>query len=335
MTFGYKGRWFGPDGQFGKAKGTMTFAPGTFFSQTATGTVQAILDTNTSSLVLLDKGGIQGTRKQAYPGDFKGSLAAIITTSGMGDLPSYGSGTGKLGTADVTMKMQGVVAGQPGAALAGVMDVQMKVDGNALPKFAGPVALDPATGMLSAQGSTSINLGAGATANLSASWIQAPKGSGIKTDSFMVTADGGKFDQVRDAQTNVALISSTVPMTGHLKGVNAGPISADFKLTSTITDPSVHFPQNVQGRAAATMVGVVAGNPGGDKNGIAQAVINLKDKPTGTVNPQALAGTVNITPSGQMQAVLNGANPAIKPASPVVVPATQTGTVTVTPKPGS
>ena len=103
-------------------------------------------------------------------------------------------------------------------------------------------------------------------------WLQAPKGSGIKTDSFMVSADGGKFDQVRNAQTNTALISSAESLTGHLKGVNAGPISADFNLTSTITDPSVHFSQNVPGKAAATMVGVVAGNPGGDKNGIAQAV---------------------------------------------------------------
>jgi FecR protein len=333
MTFGYKGRWFGQDGQFGKAQGTMTFVPGTFFSQTATGTVQAILDTNTSSLVLLDKGGLEGTQKGAYPGKFKGSLAAMITSPGLGDFSSYGSGTEKLGTADITMKMQGVVAGQPGATLAGVMDVKMKVDGSALAKFAGPVSLDPATGVLSGQGNASINLG-GATANLAAAWIQAPKGSGIKTDSFMVTADGGKFDQVRSDQKNVATISSTFPMTGHLKGVNAGPISTDFNLTSTITDPSVHFSRNIQGKAAATMVGVVAGTPGADKNGIAQAVINLKDKPTGTVNPQALSGTVNITPTGQMNAVLTGANPAINPASPVLVPATQTGTVTVTPKPG-
>ena len=323
------------DYAFGKAQGTMTFAPGTFFSQTATGTVQAILDTNTSSLVLLDKGGVEGTRKGAYPGNFKGSLAAIISASGLGDLPSYGSGRGKLGTADLTMKMQGVVAGQPGAPLAGVMDVNMQVDGNALPKFAGPVSLDPATGMLSGQGSTSINLGEGATANLTAAWIQAPKGSGIKTDSFMVTAAGGKFEQVSSDKNNVATITSTTPMTGHLKGVNAGPVSTDFNLTSTITDPMVRFPKNIQGQAAATMVGVVAGTPGGDKNGIAQAVLSLKDKSTGKVHPQALFGTVNINNSnGQMNAILNGTNPAIKPAVPIVVPATQTGTVTVTPKPG-
>ena len=91
--------------------------------------------------------------------------------------------------------------------------------------------MDPAMGVLSGQGSASINLGEGATANLSASWIQAPKGSGVKTESFMVTADGGKFDQVRDAQKNVALISSTLPITWHQKGVNAGSISADFNLT--------------------------------------------------------------------------------------------------------
>ncbi len=317
MGFVYSGRWKNSEGLVGQGQGTMTFSPGQFFSQTASGTLKAVVDGDNTAF-LLDKGGLTGQRQGAYPGKFKASMAAMINSQMLEGL--RGSET-----AEVTLKMKGVVVpGSAGSPASGVMDVKIKVDdfGLSTPKITGPVSIDPATGILIGSGTTVIASDNTTLGTVNALLIQVPKDSGLKTDSFAVTAGDGKFKQVPNESLTQATISSTRSLNGKLIGMNHGPISADFNLTSTVTNPGTQFPEEtIRGRAAAKMIGVVAGTADGDKVGISKTILDLKGV------TQGFAGLVTAQPGGQIEAMLKGNNPV----SPGGAPATQVGTITVKP----
>ena len=355
LVFNYGGTWNNAtSGQTGTGSGMIQQIPGTYFTETVTGTYQQAstsiplgtnypTGTNLSVTTVKDATPLTGTRTvdpgganttTSTTGSYAGMVATVNPTVG-------GSSTGS-----VNVTVEGVVAGpayqtQWGVATATPTFTPSGGSATTIAGTTGAVTIDT-TGTLTGQFVNTQNSGTSTpnpANNLTQNYASVPTSSGLTTASFTQAASGAfnaTANNINNNTQSVVTVTTPTPLTGTSTGVLAGPINANLALTSTALQPNAYA--SGSGTIATATVGVVAGPAGGVQTGVA-TVQAVKTATTGTTTPTAYVGATTLTPAAggatptpaTLTTTLQGVNPATVPAVGTVG-ATQTGTLTVTPK---
>ncbi len=330
LVWNYYGTWT-KGSQTGTASGTWTQVLGTYFEQYLSGTATQTATTTTaggttlSVAAIKDVGSLTGTHTMSgattnVTGSAAGSVASTVNTFPAG--PNTGSGT---------LSVKGVVAGSTWQNRWGV--ATMSGTGSlGTSSISGTVTLDPKN-KLTGQFVDVVPNGPGQAAdNVTVNLVSVPVGSGQTTSSFVQTVSGPATQTaVGTPPSTQATLTTPTPLPGTSAGLMSGNINANVNLTTTAVSPTyVTAAPGLTGPMSATIVGAVGGPAGGPQTGVA-SMHSVKTiggqtrtmQHLGTATHQPAVGT---TPPA-LTVNLNGLN-----NSHSGVAASQSGTVTVTPK---
>jgi hypothetical protein len=330
LVWNYYGTWT-KGSTTGTASGTWTQVLGTYFEQYLSGTATQTATTTTaggttlSVAAIKDVGSLTGTHTMSgattnVTGSAAGSVASTVNTFPAG--PNTGSGT---------LSVKGVVAGSPWQNRWGV--ATMSGTGTlGTASTSGTVTLDP-TNKLTGQFVDVVPNGPGQAAdNVTVNLVSVPVGSGQTTSSFVQTVSGPATQTaVGTPPSTQATLTTTTPLPGTSAGLMSGNINANVNLTTTAVSPTyVTAAPGLTGPMSATIVGAVGGPANGPQTGVASmhSVKTIGGRTRamqhlGTATHRPAVGT---TPPA-LTVNLNGLN-----NSHSGVAASQSGTVTVTPK---
>jgi hypothetical protein len=328
LVWNYYGNWTN-GANSGTASGQWTQVLGTYFTETVnSGTyVQAATSTTIdgttyASKTVQDAAPLGGTRTV-------GTSPSTATTTSYAGIRTSKVNTFSSGGGTPNLTVQGVVAGSPWQTRWGVASISgtgIPTPSSATGFFAGPVTVDP-TGKLTGQFVDTLPNAPGQPVdNVAVNLVSVPTGAGQTTSSFVQTVSG-TVAQTPASTTQGSLITAT-PLPGTSTGLMAGNINANVNLSSTAVSPTYVTAGTTP--MSAQIIGAVGGPAGGTQTGVA-SMHSLKGTGTntrglqhhGTATFQPAAGSTPAT----LTTNLNGLNP-----SRTGVAATQTGTVTVTPR---
>jgi hypothetical protein len=198
--------------------------------------------------------------------------------------------------------------------------------------MSGPVTLDTSGKLTGQFVDVAPNSGGYPPDNVTLNLVSVPTASGQTTSSFVQTVSGTVTQtptgSTPSTPSTQGTLTTPTPLTGTSTGVMAGNINANLALASTAAGPT--YGTTGSGPIVGQIVGAVGGPAGGAQTGPAtmQAVKTVGTRTnhthylgTATFQPAAGGAAPTLTTS------LKGLN---LPASGVS--ATQSGTVTVTPK---
>jgi hypothetical protein len=337
LVWNYYGNWTN-GANTGTANGEWTQVLGTYFTETinpggstyqSVGSITVGGGTPNNFAIVKDDAPLSGnsTLKTGTSPNTTVSYAGIRTST-------VNTFTPLSGTPNLTV--QGVVAGSPWQTRWGVASISgtgIPTPSSATGFFAGPVTVDPTTNKLVGQFVDTLPNGAGQPAdNVTVNLVSVQAGAGQTTASFVQTTQNpGTVTQTPTGttpSTQATLITPT-PMPGTSTGLMAGNINTSVNLTTTAVSPTYV----TAGTASmhAKIIGAVGGPTGGTLTGVA-SMHSLKTiggntralQYHGTATFQPAAGSTPAT----LTTNLNGLN-----LSRTGIAASQTGTVTVTPRP--
>ncbi len=244
--------------------GSSSGTPGTFFSQTAVGSVAQAGNAsgNQQTVSNLNSYPIWGTRTGVYPGTFAATLNMTGTAPVTGYYPPADQGS-------LAATMQGVVSGPAGGTQTGVMTTIAggQEEGSQSFTFAGPVTINP-NGNLSANfyGTNTDNSVIPAPAGIfkqSGTWSQTAQAiPAASTYSFsMPLTDADYINPTSTSQATVETQGFTSsPRTGPFPGTYLGQVN-----NGTLSGPSGSFTvgngssTSVSGTLSGTVTGVLGG----------------------------------------------------------------------------
>jgi hypothetical protein len=317
LTFSYGGTWTALNGS-GTGGGSISQIPGTYFTETASGNLQATstpypVGSSGATLnvaTVTDTAGLNGQRIMA-PG-----TSGQTTTSTTGSFAAGAASqtnTYPSGSTGATLTLQGVVASTTGGTSYGVATGSSPEVSAALGSAAtisGPVSID-AAGKLTGQ-----FVDSGGSNKIGINMVSVPAGSGQSTSSFTQTVTGN-FSQTADPTGTMSTLTApsvTGTATGTLSGATTGSLTLNSQTTTTGT-----LGTN-SGTVTASVVGVVGGPTGGLQTGVAsvQLIRNVTaGSGTGTYLPRYLGGAALQPASGTAPAVLTTNLSSILNNSPI------------------
>jgi len=311
--------------------GTTNQTPGTYFTQTATGTYQLTSGAfGTNQAIITDQTPLT-VSGNLMPESSTLSVATAVFNS-PNTFPTTDTGT-------IELDSKGVVSNAAGGATSGNMATITTISGGAVPTTTltsigvvygtadrmdgGGNCNDPATGSF---GSTLL--------------VQVGATSGLTTASVQQTSSGSvnlAVNPTGDAVTTTTPPSTPLTGTMIVSGPGSSPVPSNtaINLTATTTPPTTLPPLPATAQITQSQYGVVAGPPGGPLEGQAGSITSMTASPPSPVALPVLApaaGPTTLTGSGPTQQITTNVN-VIGSSSPSIPPVQVTGTVTTTPAP--
>jgi len=306
--------------------GVIQQVPGTYFSETASGTAQtstASVPTGTGYTVntatVKDTAPFTGSRTMGgITTPTTASLAGMFTST----VATYtGGGSGPAG-----VSVQGVVAGSSWENRFGVATTSLEgVSIN------GAVTLDP-TGKLTGQAVDQIPNGTSSPDKVVINAVSVPTTSGQTTSSFVQTLSGGFTATANGSGTQSTLTAPA--LTGTSTGTLSGNINGVLATTNT-TAVSGTLATNA-GNTTAYVVGTVGGPVGGLQTGTASTqMVNVVSPTAGIPLQPRFEGTAVLTPAAGSSppALSTNLNGVLNLVPPNATQVQTTGGLVTIPKP--
>jgi hypothetical protein len=325
LLYNYWGNWVN-GAQTGTGSGNLVQVRGTYFTETAGGTMTqsstpvALSPSGTlSTTSIKDTAPMSGTRTEYLP---TGTTSASTSTSFAAGQTSTVTTFPASSTEPITLSTAGVVAGPAWDTRWGVASTTA-TPGPGQP-LTGVVTIDTA-GKLTGQFVSQVG-----NDTIARNLVSVPTASGMTTSSFTQTATGTiNQTPVSGTSGTQATITTPIPLSGVSSGTISGQTNTNLAITSTALQPNT-YNNAISPAITANMVGAVGGPAGGVQTGVTaiQAVTTI----AGTASTSSFLGTATFQPATPttlptLIANMIGINPAGS------TPALQTGTVTVTKAP--
>ena len=327
LLYNYYGNWVNGT-QTGTGSGNLVQVPGTYFTETVGGSYQQTSTTGTpNTTTVVNTTPLTGTRTDA------GSTIATTASMGVGvgttQAQTYSNGSGSTG-----VYVEGVVAGPAWDTRWGVASVKAQYSAPTPDNgrtTTGVVTIDTA-GTLTGQFVSQIKNPDLSQDNIARNLVSVTQASGLTTSSFAQTSAGTiNVTPVSGTNGTQATITNPIPLTGTSAGTISGQINTNLAITSTAMQPST-YNNVISPTIIATTVGAVGGPAGGVQTGVATIQTVTTTTPPATTTTGNLVGTATFQPAtASAPATLTTKVIGVNPVG--VVPAVQTGTVTVTKTP--